>query len=407
MTKRKKRRRYKINWDALKPVKTDRTHKNVRRKIMAILLVSALLFLAVFKLPGFLVDKQLEELGYTKEQITKIRSGEQAELILKERCWSEFLAEAIMDDSFDPDYLPLYLAMPSGTHLTPDDMLLYNRLEEIGYETDQLQNLFSSLTFQEIVPLCVFDYQYNEQTYIQDVVSNREQNADGSMKLSYTYIENYKDTVINPPNAGVDMLVNKIYLLAPEYVPPELTAPPSQFAVEGVQIRKEAAQAFTDMASAAYNDQVPIYAIVGYRSYDEQNDSFNNAKVWYGESAADNYAARAGASEHQSGLCVNLTCVGEDTTNFDTTNAFQWLQDHSTEYGFILRYPKGKKSITGFDYEPDHFRYVGKDIAKEVKESGLTYDEFWCLYLKPWHDDTFKPKENILKQVYPNIQDGD
>ena len=402
----KKRRRYRINWDALRPVKKNKAEQKIQHKILAILMVAVLLFLAVFKLPGFLVDRQLQELGYTKPQIEKIREDGYAEIILKERCWSQFLAESIISETFDPDYIPLYLAMPEGSKVTADDLLLYNRLEEIGYETDQIRNLFSSLTFKEIVPLCVFDYQYNEKNYINDVLANREQNADGGSRLTYSYIENYKDKVINPPNAGPDMLINKIYLLAPDYIPSDLTSPPAQFAVDGVQLTREVTEAFTEMAAAAYNAGYPIYAIVGYRSYEEQSTFYKNATIWYGADAADNYAARAGASEHQSGLCLNLTCVGEDTSNFDTTKAFAWLKDHSAEYGFILRYPNGTKSITGFDYEPDHFRYVGKALAKEVKESGLTYDEFWCLYLKPWHDDTFKPKESILQKVYPNIQDA-
>ena len=89
--------------------------------------------------------------------------------------------------------------------------------------------------------------------------------------------------------------------------------------------------------------------------------------------AADTYSARAGHSEHQTGLAFDLNSLEE---SFGETREGIWLREHCWEYGFIIRYPKGKESITGYMYEPWHVRYLGKSAAKSVFESGLCLEEY-------------------------------
>jgi zinc D-Ala-D-Ala carboxypeptidase len=95
-----------------------------------------------------------------------------------------------------------------------------------------------------------------------------------------------------------------------------------------------------------------------------------------GQEAADTYSARAGFSEHQTGLVLDLNTVD---ISFDNTNESNWLRDNSYKYGFIIRYPKGKENITGYTYEPWHIRYVGKNLAKEIYNNGdyLTLEEYF------------------------------
>lgn len=397
-----KRKKYRINWDALRPVpRKKKGRRRIRRSLIAAAVVLTALITAAFRVPAYLVDQKLMELGYSEQEVQKIREADLTELILTNRYYSPLLARSILDGTLNTDYLPLYLAMDEDSELTADDFLLYSRLEELGYETDQLQNLFSSLTFREITPLLVFDYQYNEQLYIDDVVACRETNSDGTFHLNSSYRDSYKTVYTVSQPSSPQVLVNKTWQLSSDYVPSDLTDVSSEYAVSGIQLSKEAADAFASFASAAYSSDIPIYAVAGYRSYDEQDTAYSNAVTWYGENAADSSAARAGASEHQTGLCVNITCVGEDGTSFETTNAYQWVTENCTDFGFILRYPQGLETITGFAYEPDHYRYVGKEIAAEVKESGLTYDEFWLLYLAEWEDESFRPSKEILDAVYP------
>ena len=97
-----------------------------------------------------------------------------------------------------------------------------------------------------------------------------------------------------------------------------------------------------------------------------------------GKTYADNYSARAGHSEHQTGLAVDINST---KNSFENTNAFKWMQKHAHEYGYILRYPKGKKWITGYEYEPWHYRYVGVQAAEIIHREGSTYEQYYAKYI--------------------------
>ena len=92
-----------------------------------------------------------------------------------------------------------------------------------------------------------------------------------------------------------------------------------------------------------------------------------------GKAEADRYSARPGHSEHQTGLAFDLNSI--DMT-FADTDECAWVNKHCAEYGFIIRYPKGSESITGYMYEPWHLRYLGTETAKKVYDSGLTLEEY-------------------------------
>lgn len=134
------------------------------------------------------------------------------------------------------------------------------------------------------------------------------------------------------------------------------------------------------LVAAARNAGVTIYAGSGYRSYATQASLFASNVRQHGEAKANRFSSRPGHSEHQSGLAVDFggidrACWMEDC--FEQTTASKWLAAHAHEYGFILRYPKGKESITGYQYEPWHFRYVGRELAGALHQSGLTMEEAW------------------------------
>ncbi|WP_414048694.1 M15 family metallopeptidase [Macrococcus animalis] len=117
----------------------------------------------------------------------------------------------------------------------------------------------------------------------------------------------------------------------------------------------------------------------GFRSYDVQIELYNGYVARDGQKKADTYSARPGHSEHQSGLAFdlgNVAATDDFKSSFENTPEGKWLKAHAHEYGFIIRYPKGKTDITGYQYEPWHLRYLGKENAKKVLESGLTLEEF-------------------------------
>lgn len=136
----------------------------------------------------------------------------------------------------------------------------------------------------------------------------------------------------------------------------------------------EATKAFNEMQSAASKQNATLSIVSGYRSWETQTSIYNRYRSNdpYG---ADTYSARPGHSEHQTGLAIDF----EINSSFGETTAGKWLSQHSWEYGYILRYPYEKEPITGYMYEPWHFRYVGKDLAKKLYNNGdwLTIEEYF------------------------------
>lgn len=165
------------------------------------------------------------------------------------------------------------------------------------------------------------------------------------------------------------LIVNKSYPLAENYDP-------------GLQpVTKDAFQKLSD---AAAQEGLDIYIGSDYRDYAYQVKIYNNYCNLYGWEQADSFSARPGYSEHQTGLTIDCNTIDDA---FGDTQESVWLAQHCADYGFIIRFPKGKESITGYQYEPWHIRYVGVDVAKEIQKYGLTLEEYLgvdSVYAEPW-----------------------
>jgi D-alanyl-D-alanine carboxypeptidase len=157
-----------------------------------------------------------------------------------------------------------------------------------------------------------------------------------------------------------------------------------------------AAPSAIEMLAAAESDNVRLRVVSAYRSRQRQVENFNNyverlvREQGISEEEAiiitSSQIAQPGASEHNAGLALDI--LSEDwfrhnddvTEDFDKTPEFRWLAANSWKYGFILRYPRNKEEVTGFIYEPWHFRYVGVDVAEQIFNSGLTLEEYVEMY---------------------------
>lgn len=177
----------------------------------------------------------------------------------------------------------------------------------------------------------------------------------------------------------ITILVNKYHKLPDDYEPDDLIDLSYKSGNYTYKLRKEAALAFEKLSSAALIENVIFYPYSAYRSYETQNILYTRYKERDGEEAADTYSARPGHSEHQLGLAVDVR--SNTLTSNLTASDYEWMLKNSYKYGFIIRYPKGKQHITQFIEEPWHLRYLGVDLATNVYESGLTYDEYYDLYL--------------------------
>lgn len=155
------------------------------------------------------------------------------------------------------------------------------------------------------------------------------------------------------------LIVNKTYSVPDSYDPGGLLP--------------EAQEAFNEMQAGAAADGIWLYIVSGYRSYWEQQGLYNNYYYYNGEET-DRFSARAGHSEHQTGLAMDLNNASR---YFAGTPEADWIEQHCAEYGFIVRYPYGKEDVTGFMYEPWHIRYVGKELARLLTDHRLTLEEYF------------------------------
>ena len=163
----------------------------------------------------------------------------------------------------------------------------------------------------------------------------------------------------SPTYIGGILVVNKSYPLPRDYNPGGLTS--------------ECENAFYEMQSAAEDEGLDLYISSGFRSYDTQASLYQRYCNEDGQAAADTYSARPGHSEHQTGLAIDLNTI---SSSFAYTAEGEWVAEHCWEYGFILRYPADKVSVTGYMYEPWHIRYVGRDNARAIYNSGLCLEEY-------------------------------
>jgi D-alanyl-D-alanine carboxypeptidase len=143
-------------------------------------------------------------------------------------------------------------------------------------------------------------------------------------------------------------------------------------------LQPEVIEAYQQMFRDGAERGLDFVLVSDFRTYQYQEQLYNNYVARDGQEAADQYSARPGHSEHQTGLAVDVGSADSAsnlTVEFGDTPEYAWLKDVAHEYGFIVRYPEGKEHITGYQYEPWHLRYIG-DEAEAVYESGLSLEEY-------------------------------
>lgn len=195
----------------------------------------------------------------------------------------------------------------------------------------------------------------------------------------------YDESIVKeaPYQGSLLVLCNKYFKIPENYTIDQLVKVPEELhASDGksYMLDKRALEAYEVLEADAKNAGIDLTIVSAYRTYEFQNNLYNKYVNRSGKAEADTYSARPGHSEHESGLAVDLNQV---ETAFENTKAFNWLNENAHVYGFILRYPKGKESLTGYMYEPWHYRYVGKEVAAIIKSENITFDEYHALYLMP------------------------
>lgn len=178
------------------------------------------------------------------------------------------------------------------------------------------------------------------------------------------------------------ILVNKTHVLDKDYVPETLVS--VKYAAEdrdpeSQKMVPEAAYAFNTLAEAALAEGHTIKVTTAYRTYEYQEELYNNYLNTRGSAWTEVYSAKPGASEHQTGYAADVSSPDMDyklRTKFGSSPEGLWLAENAHRFGFIIRYPENKTDITGYMAEPWHIRYVGIDAATEIYEKDLTLEEY-------------------------------
>lgn len=179
------------------------------------------------------------------------------------------------------------------------------------------------------------------------------------------------------------ILVNKYHSLEKEFEPQDLSTIKNWYSYgTNLKLREEAYTKFIQMYNAAKEDGQDIIINVAYRSYDYQEDLYKRALNAYGQESADKNVAHPGFSEYQTGLAFDVTTYKATSATFETFEEYNWLINHAHQYGFILRYPKDKEEITGYNYSAQHYRYVGVKAATYIHEHDITFDEYYAYFVE-------------------------
>ena len=172
------------------------------------------------------------------------------------------------------------------------------------------------------------------------------------------------------------VLVNKNNALPSNYVPNDLRLINNRYAYDGKYLREEAAINFENLSTDASMLGYRIIAISTFRDYEYQGKLFNEYTNSKGLEYALLCSAKPGHSEHQTGLAVDVEGSNMDYDEFEKSIEFNWMKENAHKYGFIMRYPKGKEHITGFKYEPWHYRYIGVEHATNIYNQNITLEEY-------------------------------
>lgn len=339
--------------------------------------------------------------GYQKETINVFKENNLYDEIKEKKIYSKTLEEAINQNNFNKEYFLEYLNINYVDNNNFIDNI--NKLLSLGYiSTDintiyekipnsidiittnkynkDLINMFNLNYFKEEYLDRYLNYDIMEIKSVYDIsgITNNHTYKDAITYVNANLDKEYYSSDINISNEkanDISVLVNKYYKLDANYEANDLTIINSKYAVGTQKLRYEAAKKFEEMAFAMEEENLKIYAGSTYRSFSYQEGLYNRYVKQDGFAEAETYSARAGYSEHQLGLAVDII-NGKWNYLSENDKEYTYLINNSYKYGFILRYPRGKEYVTGYMFEDWHFRYLGVELATKVYNSKLTYDEY-------------------------------
>lgn len=379
--------------------------------------VAIVAVIAVVLVVGLVVSLNLNRIkllakGYSFSQTSEILSlptEDEDEILSHDKMdhitnWIKQSPEVSLYDEYER-YLTINKDMKYAKVVTNVDSIFKNdvpKLKSLDYSEKLIWGLLEEGATQDDFQYLI-DHKYTTSDIepYRKVEGYKLQNLEGYMNAYNTYknynyavcITNYpfiissngepetKYTITNPSNLLT--LVKKGFYLPedyePELVDPEIPVAPD---CQNPKMTKETSDALTKMYRAAKQEGLELVVNSAYRSYQTQVETMADFVARYNTQYANEYVAQPGASEHQTGLGVDLTSqsvVEGKRITFGDTEEYRWVIKNCAKFGFIIRFEDGTDGITGIAHEPWHLRYVGEDVAKEIQKNGWTFEEY-CLY---------------------------
>ncbi len=358
------------------------------------LIILGAIILVIVLILGFYFTRinELHSLGYSKEAAKNIIFKFKYSYV-RDIGENKTLNAAFESNNYEEKNLDSYVKInyQNQKHLISN----INKLLKKGYSVDEVSLIIDKGDDESVTLFAKRDkVKYIEEflsvdyaklaNYDRYVAYKEKENDDAETTVLYVNMDFDKEDYVDP--LVIDefddyVLVNKHRQLSSLYVPDDLVTIDADYvkADGDIEIERNVAQAFYKMAEAASEDGMELMVSSGYRSYKDQEEVTNTYLELYGQNYVDNYVAKPGFSEHQTAMSLDIASKSVDT--FVNSDEYSWMMDNAYKYGFILRYPKSKEDITGYKCEAWHYRYVGKKIAKYIKEHNITYDEYYVMFL--------------------------
>ncbi len=280
-----------------------------------------------------------------------------------------------------------------------DDITL--RLKRLSYSTDDIRFVKNEVNNENIdylikkeidsnLAMEIIRENYYIDDYLEKYLNYYEDNKELSKKEIVTRVNSHLDTEFYTNTEKTDdtlgkfVILNKHYYSDGNYEGKDLVDVDSKYHIWGYEFKlsKECYEAFLKMYEDAMNAGYAFKINSAYRSYDTQVKIYQGWVNQDGQALADTYSARAGYSEHQTGYAFDVRDYPFTTDDYSKTKSFTWVSENAYKYGFIIRFPLNKEYITGYQYEPWHYRYVGLEAAKYIHDNDITFEEYYEYFIR-------------------------
>lgn len=240
------------------------------------------------------------------------------------------------------------------------------------------------------IAMNIINETYYIDEYLEKYINYFNENSTLSPKEIITRVnahldtEFYTNTEKTDDTLGKFVILNKHYYSDGNYKGKDLIDVDSSYNLYGYdfQLSKECYEAFLKMYNDAKDKGYAFKINSAYRSYEKQVTIYQGWVNKDGQALADTYSARAGFSEHQTGYAFDVRDYPFTNDDYSKTKSFTWVSENAYKYGFIIRFPKDKEYITGYQYEPWHYRYVGEEAAKYIYENDITFEEYYEYFIR-------------------------